>query len=92
MHIIAKIDRSFPLDYDPVHRPNQFTFYASDTTGMTMKVIYHNAKPVDIEKSTQIVLKGQMQQDYFSCDEILLKCPSKYKDEREGLDQTFSES
>ena len=39
------------------------------------------AKPQDFEKSEQIVVTGKMAGDEFMASDVLLKCPSKYKDE-----------
>lgn len=80
VHLIAKMEQS-SMVYDPVTNPNYLTFNAVDTLGNAIKVVYHNAKPVDIEKSERIVLKGRVDGDHFECQAILLKCPSKYKDD-----------
>ena len=79
--LIAKIDKSAPMEYDPIKNPNYLSFTALDSVGNSIKVIYHNPKPTDMEKSERIVLKGSVQGDHFECKDILLKCPSKYKDE-----------
>jgi len=81
VNLIAKLDKSQPLDYDAVKNPNYLSFTAIDTLGNTVKVIYHNTKPTDMEKSDRIVLKGKMDGNHFECKDILLKCPSKYKDD-----------
>jgi cytochrome c-type biogenesis protein CcmE len=80
VNLIAKIDKTQPLVYDAVKDPNYLTFTAVDTLGNSIKVIYHNNKPTDMEKSERLVLKGKVQGDYFECKDILMKCPSKYKD------------
>ncbi|MBN9295957.1 MAG: cytochrome c maturation protein CcmE [Filimonas sp.] len=80
VHLIAKMDKSQPLNYDPVKNPNYLTFTAIDTLGNSISVVYHNAKPTDMEKSERLVLKGRVEGDHFECKDILLKCPSKYKD------------
>jgi cytochrome c-type biogenesis protein CcmE len=36
-----------------------------------------------MEKSERLVLKGKVNGDVFECKDILLKCPSKYKDDME---------
>jgi cytochrome c-type biogenesis protein CcmE len=36
--------------------------------------------PTDMEKSERLVLKGKVQGDVFECSSIVMKCPSKYKD------------
>jgi len=81
VNIIVKVDRSKPMNYDPVKNPNYLEFTAVDTLGNSMQVVYHNAKPTDMEKSERVVLKGRMEADHFECKDILLKCPSKYKDD-----------
>jgi cytochrome c-type biogenesis protein CcmE len=81
VHLIAKLDKSKPIEYDPIKDPNFLSFYALDSLGGATRVVYRNAKPSEFEHSERIVLKGTMQGDVFECKEILLKCPSKYKDD-----------
>ena len=81
VNLIAKLDKSQPLQYDAAKDANYLSFTAIDTLGNTVKVVYHNTKPTDMEKSERIVLKGKMNGDHFECKDILLKCPSKYKDD-----------
>ncbi len=78
--LVARVDKTLSMDYDPVKNPNYLSFTALDTLGNAIKVIYHSSKPADMEKSERIVLKGSVQGDHFECKDILLKCPSKYKD------------
>jgi cytochrome c-type biogenesis protein CcmE len=80
VNLIAKLDKQQPLEYDAVKNPNYLVFTAVDTLGSSIKVVYHNNKPTDMEKSERLVLKGRVQGDHFECKDILLKCPSKYKD------------
>lgn len=90
VHLIAKLDKSQPIEYDPVNNPNYLSFYAIDSLGGRTKVVFHNSKPTDLEKSERIVMKGKMQADHFECKDILLKCPSKYKDDKEQLQKTIN--
>jgi cytochrome c-type biogenesis protein CcmE len=83
VNMIAKLDMSQPLEYDAVKNPNYLSFTAVDTLGNKIKVVYHNTKPTDMEKSERLVLKGKVKGDHFECKDILLKCPSKYKDDME---------
>ena len=69
------------VEYDAIKNPNYLKFTAVDTLGNTVNVIYHDAKPTDMEKSERIVLNGKMAGQQFECKSILLKCPSKYKDD-----------
>ena len=88
--LIAKFDQSEPLEYDPVKNPNYLSFYAVDSLGGKTKVVFRNSKPTDLEKSERIVMKGKMQTDHFECRDILLKCPSKYKDDKKVLEKTVN--
>jgi CcmE len=85
--IIAKLDISQPMEYNPAKDPNYLSFYIVDTLGGRAKVVYHYGKPYDMEKAERIVLKGKMTGDTFEItqkDGILIKCPSKYKDDPEA--------
>jgi cytochrome c-type biogenesis protein CcmE len=82
VHIIAKVDTTQPIVYDPIKDPNYLSFTAVDSLGAMAQVVYKNAKPTDFEKSSRVVMKGAMQNGTFECKEIVLKCPSKYKDEK----------
>ncbi|MEP6615693.1 MAG: cytochrome c maturation protein CcmE [Ginsengibacter sp.] len=88
VHLIARLDKSKPVEYNPVKDPNYLAFYALDSLGASTKVIYHNTKPAELEQSERVVLKGKMQAGVFNCDDILLKCPSKYKDDKKQLEKT----
>ena len=82
--IIAHLDNKLPIEYDPVKNPNYVSFYISDTIGNKAKVVYYFEKPYDLEKAERITLKGKMNGNVFEIsrkDGILLKCPSKYKDD-----------
>jgi cytochrome c-type biogenesis protein CcmE len=90
VHLIAKIDKRYPIEYDPVKNPNYLAFTAIDTLGNAIKVVFHNTKPTDMEKSERIVLKGKVQGDVFECKDILLKCPSKYKDDVNATEKSLT--
>jgi cytochrome c-type biogenesis protein CcmE len=85
--IIAKLDTTKTVEFDPINNPNYLSFYAVDSLGGNTKVIFHNTKPTDFEKSERLVMKGQMKGGQFECSSILLKCPSKYKDDKEYLEK-----
>ncbi|WP_288095580.1 cytochrome c maturation protein CcmE, partial [Hydrotalea sp.] len=73
VNLIAKLDKNEPIQYDAVKDPNFLSFTAIDTLGNSVKVVYHNTKPTDMEKSDRLVLKGRMDGDHFECKDILLK-------------------
>lgn len=79
--ISGQLAKEKEMIYDPVTDPNLFTFYIRDNAGAVQKVKLLQAKPQDFELSEQVVLTGRMQDDAFIATDILMKCPSKYKDE-----------
>jgi len=93
--IIAKLDQTQPIEYDPVKNPNYLSFHITDTLGNKAKVVYYYGKPYDMEKAERIVLKGKMKGDVFEItqkDGILIKCPSKYKDDPEAAKKNLSQN
>lgn len=93
--IIAKLDKSNPIHYDPLRNPNLTRFYVMDTLGNRAEVVYHFEKPFDMEKSDRIVLKGKMKGEIFEItrkDGILIKCPSKYKDDPKAAQNNLSQN
>lgn len=92
VHLIASLDTTQAVEYDPVKNPNYLSFYAKDSLGGKTQVIYRNSKPTDLEKSERIVMKGKMVDGKFECNDILLKCPSKYKDDKEQLQKSVKET
>ena len=91
VHLIAKLDNTKPIVYDALKNPNYLSFYAVDSLGSSTKVVYFNPKPAELEQSERVVLKGKMEGDVFKCDNILLKCPSKYKDDKGQLEKSVSQ-
>jgi cytochrome c-type biogenesis protein CcmE len=77
----VKLDKNTPIEYDQLKNPNLTIFYAIDQDGQKSKVVYNNAKPIDIEKSEGIDLNGYMRDGHFECTKLQMKCPSKYKDD-----------
>jgi len=54
VNLIAKVDKQQPVEYDAVKNPNYLSFTAVDTLGNSIKVIYHNNKPTDMEKVSEL--------------------------------------
>ncbi|MBK5271172.1 MAG: cytochrome c maturation protein CcmE [Bacteroidia bacterium] len=89
VHVIAKLDHSMPIEYDAINNPNYLSFTAVDSLGKSVKVVYHNAKPDNLESSERLVLKGAYQENHFECKEIMMKCPSKYKDDMKAAEKNI---
>ena len=79
--VTGELDLNMDIVYQPEIDPNVFSFYMIDKNGDSKKVLMKQAKPQDFERSESIVVTGKVKEDIFLADEILLKCPSKYKDD-----------
>ncbi len=78
-----------PMVYDPAVDPNYFSFYIQDAKGVSKKVVLLMSKPQEFENSETVVLTGSMKGEEFVATDVLLKCPSKYKDEEIALRNTI---
>ncbi len=79
--IAGQLSKDKEMVYDPQIDPNYFSFYMKDAEGAERKVVLLGTKPQDFELSEQLVLTGKVSGDEFVATEMLMKCPSKYKDE-----------
>ncbi|MGF7077925.1 cytochrome c maturation protein CcmE [Mucilaginibacter sp. UYCu711] len=82
LHVVGHLNKQKQLYYDATKDANYFSFYMKDNKGEECKVIFTGSKPQDFERSEQIVLTGQMQGNEFHAKHILMKCPSKYKQDQ----------
>lgn len=84
--IAGQLSLADPMEYDPEKDPNYFSFYLIDQKNSKKKVVIKEPKRRDFERSEQIVVTGRMVDGgYFLASEMLLKCPSKYKEEELAL-------
>jgi cytochrome c-type biogenesis protein CcmE len=93
--IIAKLDKSQPIEFDPQKNPNYTTFHILDTLGNKAKVAYYYEKPFDMEKAERLVMNGKMNGEVFEIrkkDGILIKCPSKYKDDPKAANNNLNQT
>ncbi|MEM9822651.1 MAG: cytochrome c maturation protein CcmE [Bacteroidota bacterium] len=79
--IAGQLSKDKEMLYDPEKDPNYFSFYIKDGDGVENKVVLLSERPQEFERSEQIVLTGSMKGEAFVATEMLMKCPSKYKDE-----------
>lgn len=89
VHLMARLDKSQPVEYDALKDPNFLKFTAVDTLGKSIQVIYHNPKPENFEISERLVLKGKYSDGIFDCKSIQTKCPSKYKDDMKAAEKNI---
>jgi cytochrome c-type biogenesis protein CcmE len=59
-----------------------FSFLMIDDKGREQKVYYSQPMPPDFTRSEKVVVIGSYVENDFRASKILLKCPSKYQDEK----------
>lgn len=79
-HVVGTWDRDAGFAYDP--QTNVFSFVMLDEGGARRPVRYHNPKPPNFEDADQVVVEGRVDGEAFVAEHILVKCPSKYNDQR----------
>ena len=90
--IIGVLNKEKGISYQPEINANLSEFYVVDKSGVEKKVIFHDAKPRDIEKSEEITMEGRMIKGEFHAVHILLKCPSKYAPGEVGAKEPYERS
>lgn len=71
--------------FDPIKNANYTSFHLKDADARINEVALLKPKPQDFERSEQVVVTGSMKDGIFVANEVLTKCPSKYKDEEMAL-------
>jgi cytochrome c-type biogenesis protein CcmE len=59
-----------------------FSFILLDENKKEQKVFYNEPLPPDFTRSEKVVVVGSYHGDQFVAQKILLKCPSKYQDQK----------
>jgi cytochrome c-type biogenesis protein CcmE len=59
-----------------------FSFVLIDDNKKEQKVLYNEPMPPDFLRSEKVVVIGGYQGDQFIAKKILLKCPSKYQEQK----------
>ena len=94
VHVAVQLDKSMPVEYDPVKNANYLSFQveAVDSSGERMRVIYRNGEIPNLMISERLVLKGKYESDHFECKDVQTKCPSKYKDDTKSMEKNIQTS
>lgn len=90
--IIGVLNKEKGVTYHPEVNANLCEFYVLDKSNVEKKVIFHDAKPRDIEKSEEITMEGRMIKGEFHAVHVLLKCPSKYTPNEIGVKEGMQSS
>jgi cytochrome c-type biogenesis protein CcmE len=59
-----------------------FSFVLLDDNKKEQKVFYNEPMPPDFARSEKVVVIGSYQRENFVASKILLKCPSKYQEQK----------
>ena len=59
-----------------------FSFLLVDDQGKEQKVFYNEPMPPDFTHSEKLVIIGSYKADKFLASKIILKCPSKYQEQK----------
>ena len=82
LQVVGHLNKQKELYYDATKDANYFSFYMKDNKGQECKVVFTGTKPQDFERSEQVVLTGRMVGNEFRASKILMKCPSKYTQDK----------
>jgi len=92
LRVVGVLDKQKELYYDAAKDANYFSFFVKDKKGEECKVVFRGTEPQDFEKSEQIVLTGQMIGNEFHASNILMKCPSKYTQDKVNVTEAKARS
>lgn len=85
-HVVGQWVESKQYQYD--RKRNLFMFHMKDNQGRVEQIVYPDPKPANFEDAEKLVVEGEMKDGVFVANHILVKCPSKYNDERNELKTT----
>ncbi|PWH15062.1 MAG: hypothetical protein DDG58_11855 [Ardenticatenia bacterium] len=68
------------IQFDP--RDLMLRFQIADENGQTLSVVFHGPKPDQLRPDAEAILEGKFDGKVFTAQTILLKCPSKYEEEK----------
>ncbi|MCB0761800.1 MAG: cytochrome c maturation protein CcmE [Flavobacteriales bacterium] len=91
--VSGTLDKSREVVYDPQVDASLCTFYVVDANGESQKVYYRNSadpKPMGLEQSESIDMHGKVVDGQFQASQVLMKCPSKYNENKHMMDETAS--
>ncbi len=80
-HVVGTLDKTADIVYNPTENPNLTQFTMIDGEGNKRRVFLNKSKPQDFERSESVVVIGKASGEDFHASEMLMKCPSKYKEE-----------
>lgn len=90
--ITGTLDKTQEVRYDPEMNADMTVFSMIDSEGKSETVYLAEAKPQGLEQSESIDLYGSYVDGEFHATKMLMKCPSKYNDQKHALEGTAHNS
>lgn len=85
IHVVGELkkdDSGHVVGIQPGSDRVSFSFIMVDENKKEQLVIYNEPMPQDFTRSEKVVVIGSYHGDTFMADKILLKCPSKYQEQK----------
>jgi cytochrome c-type biogenesis protein CcmE len=85
IHVVGHLKKDDEGNYtgiEPGTDKLSVSFIMVDNDRREQRVFYNEPMPPDLLKSEQVVVIGSYRNEDFVADKILLKCPSKYQEEK----------
>lgn len=85
IHVVGDLKKDASGNIVGIEKSNDnlsFSFILIDEEQKEQKVYYNEPMPPDFARSEKVVVIGGYQNNAFVANKILLKCPSKYQEEK----------
>jgi cytochrome c-type biogenesis protein CcmE len=86
--VVGMFDKTHEVEYNANEDADLTKFYVVDSDGRSCYVHLRDkqGKPMGLEMSENVTLEGKMGNDgVFYASHMLMKCPSKYNDQKHSL-------
>lgn len=86
--IVGTFDKTKEIEYDALKDANLTKFYVIDQDGRSECVYLHDkqGRPMGLAQSENVTIEGKYDVDgTFHASNLLMKCPSKYNDQKHSL-------
>jgi cytochrome c-type biogenesis protein CcmE len=90
--IVGTFDKTHSVEYDAQLDADLTKFYVIDSEGKSCFVHLRDkqGKPMGLEQSENVTIEGKMGQDgVFYASHMLMKCPSKYNDQKKSFQREY---
>ncbi len=85
IHVVGRLkkdDQGSIIEVKSSSDKLSFSFTLIDENNHEQTVVYNEPMPPDFLRSEQVVVIGSFRDGQFGADKILMKCPSKYVEEK----------